>query len=120
LNGFLRIALLVLCLAASTTQSWVTQLHFHGQPAASAATAGTSAQVLSAGEDSTPGYPGQPEGQCLLCQVAAQGAGVPLIAAAPALVATTFAIIRLPAAIQAAGDFDSRSRHWSSRGPPRV
>jgi hypothetical protein len=116
----LRIALLVLCLAASTTQSWIAQLHFHGRPVAVAATPGSGSYALSAGEDSTPGYPGHPEGQCLLCQVASQGAGVPLVAATQALVAATFAFIRLPAAVQAPGESDSRSHHWSSRGPPRV
>jgi hypothetical protein len=105
LNKLLRIALLVLCLTASTTQSWVTQLHFHGKPAAVA---------------STPGLPGHPEGQCLLCQVAAQGVGVPFVAATTTLVAAPRAFIRLPASVQPTGDSDSRSHHWSSRGPPRV
>lgn len=113
-------ALLVLCLAASTTQSWVTQLHFHGQLVAVAATPGASSQALSVGEDSTPGYPAHPESQCLLCQVASQGAGVPLLAATPAAAAAPFAFIRLTAAVQSPGEIDSRSHHWSSRGPPRV
>ncbi|MEY2853568.1 MAG: hypothetical protein RL030_700 [Pseudomonadota bacterium] len=116
-SRILRIALLLLCLTASTAQSWVAQLHFHGTPIVAA---GSSAHSLSAGENSAPGSPGHPEVQCLLCQVASQGAGVPLIAANPAAAAAPSAFIRLPASVEAPGDSDSRSHHWSSRGPPRA
>jgi hypothetical protein len=116
----LRIALLLLCLAASTTQNWVAQLHFHGDAVAAAASSASGSQAVPAGDDSPPGYPGHPDGQCLLCQVASQGACVLLVAAAPAPVVAPGSFVRLPAIVQPAGDYASRSHHWSSRGPPRA
>jgi hypothetical protein len=118
----LRIALLLLCLAASTTQSWVAQLHFHGDAlaAAAATTPGNDTQAIPVGDDSAPGYPGHPDGQCLLCQVASQGPAILLAAAPPGPVATPLVSIRLPATVLAQGNYDSRSHHWSSRGPPRA
>ncbi len=116
----LRIALLLLCLAASTTQNWVAQLHFHGDALAAAATPGYDTQAIPVGDDSAPGYPGHPDGQCLLCQVASQGPAVLLAAAIPEPVATPLFSSRLPATVLAQGDYASRSHHWSSRGPPRA
>ncbi len=118
----MRIALLLLCLGASTTQNWVAQLHFHGDALAAAAAAapGFDTQAIPVGDDSAPGYPGHADGQCLLCHVASQGPAVLLAAAPPEPVAVPLAFIRLPASVLAQGDCDSRSHHWSSRGPPRA
>jgi hypothetical protein len=116
----LRIALLLLCLAASTTQNWVAQLHFHGDAVAAAASPASGTQAVPAGDDSLPGYPGHPDGQCLLCQVASQGTAVLLVSALPEPAAAPLAFVRLPATFQAQGNYASRSHHWSSRGPPRA
>jgi hypothetical protein len=114
----LRTALLLLCLAASTAQNWVAQLHFHA--AAPAQVAASLAQVPTAGEDSEPGVPQHPDGPCLLCPAASQGVGVLLLASAPAPLEPSLGYFLLPLADQTADGRSSRSHHWSSRGPPHA
>jgi hypothetical protein len=118
-NRILRIALLLLCLAASTTQNWVAQLHFHGELVSAVATSPLATHSV-AGDEPTPGVPGHPEGQCLLCHVAGHGVGVPLARAVPEYAAPLFAFVRVAAVDRPQPLSSTASHHWSSRGPPHA
>jgi hypothetical protein len=113
----LRIALLFWCLATSTAQGWVAQLHVHGAASAAVATA-VVVQASAADVDPTSGLPLH-AGECLLCQVVFHGVGL-LLAAVPPVpaVASLRFLLRSPVD-ETAGRSVFRSHHWLSRGPPR-
>jgi hypothetical protein len=107
--GLMRLALLLLCLCASTTQAWVAQLHVHATPVAQSGTAGS--QQPATGDDE--------RGGCLLCQIVAHGAGPALASAAPAFAPVVDVSFPVPAPRSAAQFVPPASHAWLSRGPPR-
>jgi len=110
--GFLRIALLLLCLTAGTAQAWVSQLHLHAHAAGAVAVAGDPVDEATSGQ-------GEDDRACLLCQIVSHGSGAALAAAFPS-VPVPLATPRESAPLaRASPDSEPPSHHWLSRGPPR-